>query len=371
MPNYGNDAALSLAEPVTAAVPLPPAALRLTIDAQALAGNWRALDRLSGAAAAGAAVKADAYGLGAARVVPILAQAGCRDWFVAHWSEVPDVLPHAAPASIHVLHGPMNAADLAYARATGVTPVLNSLAQIRRWQESGGGQCDLMVDTGINRLGLPLADLGDPALARLDIDCCISHLASADEDVAQNAQQLAHFNAVRAQVPARRYSLANSAGIALGAPWHADLTRPGIALYGGIVRSELAGVITQVARPQAAVIQMRHLSLGDKVGYNATFTADRPILAAVIALGYADGYLRAWSGRGKLQWQGNVLPVIGRVSMDMTIVDATAAPGLAEGDWLDLLYDLPQASEISGLSQYELLTLLGSRFLREKALPAY
>jgi alanine racemase len=209
---------------------------------------------------AGAAVKADAYGLGAARVVPILAQAGCRDWFVAHWCEVPDLLPHVPPASIHVLHGPMNAADVAYARATGVTPVLNSLAQVQRWREAGGGLCDLMVDTGINRLGLPLADLGDPALAGLDIDCCISHLASADEDVAQNAQQLERFNAVRAQVPARRYSLANSAGIALGAPWHADLTRPGIALYGGIVRSELAGVIAPVARPQAAVIQRRQLS---------------------------------------------------------------------------------------------------------------
>ena len=351
-------------------VPLPPAALRLAFDATALAANWQALDRLSGAARAGAAVKADAYGLGAARVVPILAQAGCRDWFVAHWCEVPDLLPHVPPASIHVLHGPMNAADVAYARATGVTPVLNSLAQVRRWREAGGGLCDLMVDTGINRLGLPLADLGDPALAGLDIDCCISHLASADEDVAQNAQQLERFNAVRAQVPARRYSLANSAGIALGAPWHADLTRPGIALYGGIVRSELAGVIAPVARPQAAVIQRRQLSAGDRVGYNATFVADRPIAAAVVAVGYADGYLRTWSGRGEFMWQGRALPVLGRVSMDMTIVDATSAPDLAEGDWLDLAYNLPEASKISGLSQYELLTLLGRRFLREKPRPA-
>lgn len=355
----------SFARPVAAFAPLPPAALRLALDATALAANWRALDRMSGAASAGAAVKADAYGMGAARVVPVLAQAGCRDWFVAHWGEVPDVLAHVPSASIHVLHGPMNAADVAYAQATGVTPVLNSLAQVRRWREAGGGRCDLMVDTGINRLGLPLADLGDPALAGLDIDCCISHLASADEDVAQNAQQLARFQAVRAQIPAQRYSLANSAGIALGARWHADVTRPGIALYGGIVRSELAGVIAQVAHPQAAVIQRRQLQPGDLVGYNATFTADRPICAAVVALGYADGYLRTWSGKGEFRWRGSTLPVIGRVSMDMTIVDATSAPDLVEGDWLDVAYDLPEAAKISGLSQYELLTLLGRRFLRD------
>lgn len=352
---------------VFSSVPLPPAALRLAFDATALAGNWRALDRLSGAASAGAAVKADAYGLGAARVVPVLAQAGCRDWFVAHWCEVPDLLPHVPAASIHVLHGPMNAADVAYARATGVAPVLNSLAQVQRWLAAGGGRCDLMVDTGINRLGLPMADLGDPGLAALDIDCCISHLASADEDVAQNAQQLARFQAVRAQIKARRYSLANSAGIALGAAWHADVTRPGIALYGGIVRSELASVIAPVARPQAAVIQRRQLHPGDHVGYNATFTADRPVAAAVVALGYADGYLRTWSGKGEFLWQGKTLPVIGRISMDMTIVDATDAPQLVEGDWLDVAYNLPEAAKISGLSQYELLTLLGRRFLRDKA----
>ncbi|WP_408591584.1 alanine racemase [Novosphingobium sp.] len=346
-------------------VELPPSPLRLTLDTHALAANWRVLNAASGAARAGAAVKADAYGLGAAAVVPVLAEAGCRDWFVAHWQEVPTVLAHAPPADLAVLHGPLTDADVAFARATGVRPVLNSLDQVRRWLAGGGGRCDLMVDTGINRLGLPLADLGDPLLRGLDIDCCHSHLASADEDVPQNAVQLARFAEVRVTVPARRFALANSAGISLGADYHFDLTRPGLALYGGIARPEQAAMIRQVARPQAAIIQLRELQPGDRVGYNATFTASAAMRAAIVALGYADGYLRCWSGgKGALIWKGQQLPVLGRISMDMTIVDASNAYDLKEGDWLDVAYDPVAAARSSGLSQYELFTLLGRRFDR-------
>jgi len=343
---------------------LPPSPLRLRLDADALGANWRALDRMSAPARAGAAVKADAYGLGAAQVVPVLAAAGCRDWFVAHWREVPDVIAHVPGETIAVLHGPLNDADVAFARATGARPVLNSLPQAARWLAGGGGPCHVMVDTGISRLGLAMGDLGDPLLARLDIDLCLSHLASADEDVPQNAQQLARFDAVRATVGARRYSLANSAGIALGSAYHADLTRPGIALYGGIVRRELADVVRHVAGPEAAVLQVRDLGPGDRVGYNATFIASRPMRLGVIALGYADGYLRCWSNCGTLRRGKTHLPVVGRVSMDLTAVDLTAAPEVHEGDWLALDYDLPRAAAESGLSQYELLTLLHRRFAR-------
>jgi alanine racemase len=344
---------------------LPPAALRLRIDADALGANWKTLDAMSGSARAGAAVKADAYGLGAAQVVPVLAAAGCADWFVAHWQEVPEVLRHVPPAQVAVLHGPMNGADVAFAKASGVRPVLNSLEQVRRWREAGGGLCDLMVDTGMSRLGLPMAELGDPLLQGLEIETCLSHLASADEDVAQNGVQLARFGEVRTQVRARRYSLANSAGIGLGSDYHADVTRPGLALYGGIPRGEFAGRIAQVGHPEAAVIQVRMLQAGDKVGYNATFTAERPIRAGVLAVGYADGYLRTWSGgKGHFLWQGRRLPVLGRVSMDMTIVDLTGADDCSEGDWLEAEYSLPDAARASGLSQYELLTLMGRRFTR-------
>lgn len=295
----------------------------------------------------------------------MLSAAGCRNFFVAHWSEVPEILELVPPEQIAVLHGPASAAEADFAHATGVRPVLNSLHQVRIWQESGGGACHLMMDTGMNRLGLSLADLTDPALASLDVDICMSHLASADEDVAQNEEQRRRFEAVRAQVPARRYSLANSAGIALGEAYHADLTRPGIALYGGVARSELAGKIAQVVRPEAAVLQVRELQPGDKVGYNALFTASSSIRAGVLAIGYADGYLRCWSGIGGFHWQGRRARVLGRVSMDLTIVDLSDMPDCKEGDWLTADYDLPTAAAQSGLSQYELLTLMGKRFSRQ------
>ena len=343
----------------------PPEALRLVIDTAALAANWQALDQLSGRAAAGAAVKADAYGIGARQAAPALHAAGCRDFFVAHWCEVPALLDYVPANAIAVLHGPLNAADAAFAKATGVRPVINSLHQARLWTEAGGGLCDLMVDSGINRLGVPLADLGDPAIRALAIDVLMSHLASADEDAALNETQRTRWMAARQAVPHRRASLANSAGIALGPDYHGDLTRPGLALYGGVPRPELAGVIRQVARPMAAIMQLRELSAGDSVGYNATFVAPAAMRVGVIALGYADGFLRCWSqGSGAMLHGGRRLPVLGRVSMDMTVIDLTAAPDLREGDWVEAEYALPQAARSSGLSQYELLTLLGDRFAR-------
>ena len=344
---------------------VPPAALRLRIDRQALADNWRVLDRLSGRASTGAAVKADAYGVGVAAVVPTLLEAGCREFFVAHWSEVGEVLRYVAPGQLAVLHGPLTAGDAAYARATGVRPVINSLAQARLWLEAGGGRCDLMVDTGINRLGLPLADLGDETVARLEIDVLHSHLASSEDDTPLNALQLERWNAARQKVQHRRASLANSAGIVLGEAYHGDLTRPGLSLYGGVPCAALAPHIRQVVRPEAAIIQVRELSTGDSVGYNATYVAPTPMRVGVIALGYADGYLRCWSaGRGAMRAGEARLPVLGRVSMDMTVIDLAAAPEIKEGDWVCADYTLPDAAAASGLSQYELLTLLGRRFAR-------
>jgi alanine racemase len=268
------------------------------------------------------------------------------------------------PGRVSVLHGLMSDADIAFCRATGVKPVLNSREQAARWIGSGGGLCDVMVDTGINRLGIEPVRLGELGLDRLDIDICMSHLASADEDSPRNGDQVARFESIRGRVPARRYSLANSAGIALGPAYHADLTRPGLSLYGGVPRPELGTVIRQVAFPEAAIIQVRDLAEGDAVGYNATFVASRAMRVGVVALGYADGYLRCWSGRGRFAWRERELAALGRVSMDMTVVDLSGAEDCGEGDWLSVAYEPVAAAAASGLSQYELFTLLGRRFAR-------
>jgi len=159
----------------------PEYPLRLMIDSAALVANWRALDRLSGNAAAAAAVKADAYGLGARRVVPSLRDAGCRTFYVAHWAEAAELIDLVPAGQLAVLHGPLDERDAVYARASGVKPVINSLHQARLWLDAGGGLCDLMVDTGMNRIGIAMTDLGDVLISQLDIATVHSHLASADE----------------------------------------------------------------------------------------------------------------------------------------------------------------------------------------------
>ncbi|AOL94857.1 alanine racemase [Porphyrobacter sp. LM 6] len=342
----------------------PPASLRLSIDADALAANWRALDAMSGKARAAAAVKADCYGLGVDNCVPVLRDAGCDTFFVAHWGEAAAVLRHVAPEQVAVLHGPITNADCAYARASGAVPVINSLEQAARWTASGGGRCHLMVDTGINRLGIAASEAGDPRIAALDIDILMSHLASADEDVPTNPRQLAALRAVAPVIAHRRLSLANSAGIALGAEYALDLTRPGLALYGGVPRAELAGVIKPVGKVSAAIIQTRTLAAGDGVGYNAAFVAPAPMKVGTVSMGYADGFLRCRGPGNAFSHQGRALPILGKVSMDMIVVDLTAAPDLGEGDWIDVPWDIADAAQQSAVSPYEMITTIGPRLRR-------
>ena len=341
------------------------APLRLQLDSAALVTNWRWLAARSGAASCGAAVKADGYGLGAVEVVRRLVTAGCRDFYVATWAEAVALGKTPAGASLSVLHG-VRAEDMAVAVASMARPTLNTFEQVARWK-STGRPCDVMIDTGMNRLGLSVADVLAGALDGLVIDTLMSHLACADEDSPMNARQLAAFGTLRGKTSAKRMSLANSAGICLGGDYSFDLTRPGLALYGGIPRAEAVGHINQVATPQAQILQRRRVSAGESVGYNATFTARTETEVAIINLGYADGYLRGFSAPDGIKGgsaEGGVLPLIGRVSMDLVALDVSATPEHAEGDWLSLDYDLPSASATSGLSQYELLTGLGARYER-------
>lgn len=336
------------------------APLRLRLDGAALADNWRMLAAMSGRAACGAAVKADGYGLGAGAVASRLAAAGCRDFFVATWAEAEALAPLGL--SISVLHG-LRAEDVPAAQAGIGRPVLNTLAQVARWRAMGGGRCDVMIDTGMNRLGLSASEALSGALDGIEIDTVMSHLACADEDVPMNAVQLASFAALQGRITAQRFSLANSAGIALGAEYAFDLTRPGLALYGGVPRAEL-GDLHQVLTPEAQVLQRRRVAAGETIGYNATYTAPADTDVVIINIGYADGYFRGFSGIGRVMFGDVALPVLGRVSMDLVAIGADGAPRLDEGDWVTLDYGLPAASTMSGMSQYELLTGLGARFDR-------
>jgi alanine racemase len=335
--------------------------LRLTIDRSAIQSNWRWLQDYAGVPA-GAAVKAEAYGLGAREATEALIEAGCRDFFVSTWAEAEQLGNLPEGVSLVVLHG-VGPDDAEAALRLSARPCLNSANQVARWKEIAPDRaCDVMIDTGINRLGLRPTEIG--LLDGLMIDTLHSHLACADEDSAMNGMQLERFRAVASVVPANRYAMANSAGICLGRDYSFDLVRPGLALYGGVPRAEAEGNIRQVARVEAQVVQRRTIPVGETCGYGATFHANEDAEAAILNIGYADGYLRGFSSHGSAFVGEYALPVLGRVSMDLLAVGVDAAPQLSEGDWVEIDYDLPSASKQSGLSQYELLTTLGSRFER-------
>ncbi len=333
--------------------------LRLRLDGGALVANWRYL-RGQGVADCGAAVKANGYGLGAREVVARLAAAGCQQFFVAHWGEAAAIVDLVPPQQIAVLNG-LDADDPADVLAIGAIPVLNTPLQIARWKAAGGGPCHVMLDSGINRLGVGPEQFNECLFEGLEVDILLSHLASADEDVSQNEDQLRLFLDMAEMIVACRRSLANSAGIMLGSCYHFDLTRPGLALYGGIARTEQNNAVKPVVYLQASVLQIRDHSAGAAIGYNATYRCERPTRVATLAIGYADGYGRGFSGNGYARFDGHRLPILGRVSMDLLTVDATYCPALREGDWVDVEYDLHQSARLSGMSQYELLTGLGHR----------
>ncbi|MEO1960240.1 MAG: alanine racemase, partial [Paracoccus sp. (in: a-proteobacteria)] len=280
----------------------------LQIDLAAIVANWTALTGKAPGARPSAVVKADAYGLGAGRVVPALHAAGCRDFFVALASEGRAIRPHLPPdATINVLSGHMEGADL-----DGLVPVLNSAEQFFRDRTMRPGKpFAIQLDSGMNRLGMEAAEWAAIRAEALAAGPAfiMSHLACADEpDHPANAAQLAAFRAMTDGCGVPR-SLAATGGILLGPDYHFDLIRPGVGLYGGMPFAEAR----QVARLSLRVIQTRPVEAGEYVGYGATWTASGPRRIATVDAGYADGILRALSGSGASLYAGGVAcPIVGR-----------------------------------------------------------
>ena len=352
----------------------------LTIDLAALVANYRFLrDRLVGADCA-AVVKADAYGLGAARVAAALFQAGCRHFFVAHLQEGIDLRAAVpADAEIFVLNGLMPGAEALCLEAR-LTPVLNSLAQIDGWtglsrRVGRALPAILQVDSGMARLGLSPAEVDrlalEPArLGGIDLKAVMSHLACADEpDHPANRAQLAQFEAQRRRLPPAPASFANSSGIFLGADYHFDLARPGAALYGVAPVPGAPNPMRAVVRLDARVIQTREIAAGDAVGYGYAFTASAPTRIATLSVGYADGWLRS-VGRAGIAYIGDrALPIAGRVSMDSLTLDISTLPAdmLKPGDFVELLGPHQRIDDVAaaaGTIGYEILTSLGGRYRR-------
>ncbi len=350
----------------------------LFIDLDAIAANWRALEaRQSPACRAAAVVKADAYGLGAAPVAAALAAAGCRRFVVATLDEGLALRAGRPEAEILVLSGPLQGTASLFAGA-GLWPVLNSLEQVADWRALATRQqrplpAALHVDTGMRRLGLSAADLArlsaDPALlAGIDPRLLMSHLACADEpEHPLNALQRQRFAAARALFPGLPGSLAASSGIFLGPAWHADWTRPGAALYGLNPTPGAANPMAPVARLAARILQVRDVDAGDSVGYGASYRCAAPTRLAIVAAGYADGLFRALGNRGCGHFGEQPVPLVGRVSMDLTIFDVGIASTARPGDSITLMgpgNDADAIARAAGTIGYEILTALGARYHR-------
>ncbi len=356
----------------------------IVIDLAQVRANWRALAHHVAPAECGAVVKADAYGVGAARIIPALAEAGCRSFFVATPEEARDARALATDAAIYVLDGllPGTARELV---SISAIPVLASLGEVREWVDHTSDDTDLPpaalhIDTGLNRLGMSQDEVEELSrdtalLARLRLALVMSHLACADEaDHPMNREQLDTFNRLRATLPFAPASIAASDGMMLGAEYHCDLVRPGYALYGGQAAPERLTPVGPVVRVSARILQVRDVARGGRIGYSASYRAHKPQRIATVAAGYADGVFRHASATneepgGAVSIGGRHAPIVGRVSMDLITVDVTDidSPAPVPGDWVDLVGPELTIETVGAGAKtigYEVLTRLGSRFHR-------
>lgn len=353
----------------------------LTVDLDALVANWRALARTAAPAECGAVVKADAYGIGLERAVAALSDAGCKTFFVAHASEARRaraVLGYN-DARIYAMNGLLQDEDVALALiASNATPVIGSMGEWKAWLAHAPRRpCALHIDTGMNRLGADAAEAraiaADPNANAIEL--VMSHFVSSEAPTNPlNARQIADFDAFRALFPNARASLANSSGVLLPGRPHYDLVRPGYALYGGNPTPGARNPMQPVVTLEAPILRVRTLNAGASVGYNATWTAQRDSVLAAIGVGYADGILRSASGShghpgGEAIIGGVRCPFVGRVSMDIIIIDATDASrdAVKAGAMARLLgpeIGVDDLAERAGTIGYETLTSLGSRYHR-------
>lgn len=356
---------------------------QLSIDLGALARNWRALDKVSAGALTAAVVKADAYGTGIEKASKALHAAGARFFFVATPDEGMAVRAAVPDAHIFVLYGLYPGAANLYIRQN-LMPVLSSISMLEEWlakcvERNEAYPAAFHFDTGINRIGFRL---NEASLVRERIEALgyapqmvMSHLACADTPSHEkNRTQLALFGSVMAQFPGIPASLANSAALMTGRDYHFQMVRPGIALYGGRAVNGRKNPMQPVVTLHVPILQVAEGKTGETVGYGATYTLNRNSRLAILGYGYADGYFRSLSGAnarpgGKVFIRGKVCPVIGKISMDLTVVDVTELgsdlPMPGEGaEVLGAHIGIDDQADAGGTIGYEVLTSLKGRYSR-------
>ncbi len=346
----------------------------LSIDLNAIIKNYRTLQKLASTADVMATVKADAYGLGIEEVAPALAKAGCQSFFVALVSEGAELRrildDHGLSGQIYVLNGYEEGAEMAF-RAANLIPVLNSMTQVSNWIANDlDTPTALHIDTGMNRLGVTPEDaqnLSKTQIRDLNLTLVMSHLACADApNDPKNEEQRNLFETLSKPFNGIRKSLSNSAGVLLGEAYHFDVVRPGLALYGGAPSIAKSIEFEPVVTLSSKIIQVRQIDKDQTVGYGATYRASGPERVATLGLGYADGFRWGLGGKARGFIGETEVPVLGRISMDLTAIDVTnaAAEAGARVTLLDNRITINEAAELAGTIPYEILTGLGHRMPR-------
>ncbi len=360
--------------------PQPPSvSLALVIDLEAVSHNYRALcSRLKQGTICAPVLKANAYGMGVKEVSALLYQEGCRHFFVAHLTEALELKCFVGPdVFIYILNGLRKGDEEVYAHYQ-LIPVLSDFSQIQIWNNfcKTKQEClkaALHFDTGMTRTGITqhTSGLAVEDLSHTEIVCVMSHLACTYQPShPMNEEQRLSFESIKKRFPSAMGSLANSGGLFLGSEYHYNLVRIGLALTGSHSPISAGDILLKPAvKAYAQILQINEIAQGASIGYDATFIASRASRIATLGIGYADGYLRSLSNRGQVYFEGYILPVVGRVSMDLITIDMTDVPPskVRTGAWIELFGDHISIDALASQAEtipWEILTRLGPRFER-------
>ena len=339
---------------------------RLRVDLNSLAQNYGHF-QATAKGEVGGVVKANAYGLGVVPVVQRLAQAGCKSFFVATIEEAAQIRP-LVNGTVYVFSPPLHE-GLEAVQQLDCVPVINSHEQLIQAKSDLRFPVAVHIDTGMERLGISYQDVSIEELKLVNLQLLMTHLACADDpDDVFNSCQVDRFATLTKALPHVRTSIGNSAGTLNGVRFQGDLVRPGIGLYGANPFRNKPNPLEIVARCEAKVLTIRDVEKGASIGYQSSFTTTRKSRVAVLGMGYADGLPHVLSNQGQMAYDGALLPIIGRISMDLTQIDVTDCSEIKVGDWVEFFGDTIDVDDVAQSAKsfgYEFLTGIGSRVERQ------
>lgn len=334
---------------------------QLTVNLAAVRHNYLTLRNIHKFGRTGAVVKANAYGLSVEKIIPILRHEGCRDFFIAQPQEYDAVAPFLKDdMQLYILNG-ASLLTPEMLQNPHVIPVINNMEELSQ-MPSLDHSC-VHIDTGMNRFGISQDQLSEvPQIPFM----AMSHFSCADEPDHQATKiQIEVFQKIIDSYRPQIASLANSGGLLYHPMSHHDLSRPGIALYGGIPHNQLKNVISL----HAPIMQKRTLNRGDTVGYGASYVAQRRQNAYVLPVGYADGLPRSLSHQTYRTSDNIAISFLGRISMDSCVVGLDPDP-LVTPNYISLIktsQDLISLAQAAGTISYEILTAIGNQFRGSKS----